>query len=400
MLVTLAFICIIFSMFLTFFFNAGSIKTAFIEGYRLTVPTGAPILERAEGAIDTLEEQIDEHIAYRDGFNEIYGASQLAMNKKIMRDPNYGNLFKTTYGQITYSVKEKTILPYVSRTVELASQIEAAGIPFLYVQAPFKLPADEQQLPGAYTDYSNVNADRFLALINAYGVKSYDLREDFWNTDKTQNELFFNTDHHWTIDSAFYATGLLEQYLNENYDFGIDEKYYNIDSYIRTTYKDNFIGSMGRRVGRIYGGIDDFTLITPNFETNLTLTEWNWGTDTVYQGSFEDAILVDDYITPAEPETNRYAVYHGDYTKMEFVNHLVDNDKRILIIKDSFGVPVYSFLSLGIKEVAAIDVRIFDQDVAQYAIDFNPDLVVLFYNADSLNKEMFQFKEKILTPTN
>ena len=65
--------------------------------------------------------------------------------------------------------------------------------------------------------------------------------------------------------------------------------------------------------------------------------------------------------------------------------------KKILIIKDSFSLPVYSFLSLGIKEVRAIDMRLFDENVVEYAAAYNPDLVILMYNADSFAPPMFDF---------
>ena len=74
-----------------------------------------------------------------------------------------------------------------------------------------------------------------------------------------------------------------------------------------------------------------------------------------------------------------------------FLNHLVDEGK-ILIIKDSFGTPVYSFLALGVHEVRAVDVRLFKESIAEYAKNYNPDIVFMLYNADCFNDQMFDFK--------
>ena len=108
-------------------------------------------------------------------------------------------------------------------------------------------------------------------------------------------------------------------------------------------------------------------------------------------GSFEEAVLEWDYIEDPNISTNRYAVYHGDYEELRFLNHKAQNDKKVLIIKDSFGIPIYSFLSLGLREVRAIDLRLFEKNVAEYAAEYNPDLVILMYNADSFVDPMFQF---------
>ncbi len=61
------------------------------------------------------------------------------------------------------------------------------------------------------------------------------------------------------------------------------------------------------------------------------------------------------------------------------------------MIKDSFAVPVYSFLSLGVQELQAIDLRYFSESVVDYINDARPDVVVVLYNADSLSPVMFQF---------
>jgi len=227
--------------------------------------------------------------------------------------------------------------------------------------------------------------------LDVAGVDTYDLRDDFWTSGKTQNELFFDTDHHWTIEGAFMTTGLIADFLNENYDMGIPEDLYTEENFNFDTYEDYFLGSMGRRVGKIYGGVDDFTLITPKFDTDIRLEQIEGMGYAEFEGTFEEAVLEMEYITDPDIKTNRYAVYHGDYQELRFTNNLAENDSKILIIKDSFGIPVYSFLSLGVHEVRAIDMRLFEKNVAQYAAEYDPDLVIVMYNADSFVYPMFDF---------
>ena len=81
---------------------------------------------------------------------------------------------------------------------------------------------------------------------------------------------------------------------------------------------------------------------------------------------------------------------HSGNAELEFVNHNLRSGK-ILMIKDSFGLPVYSFLSTGVHEVRALDVRLFKDSVAEYAKKYHPDVVIILYNADSFGGEMFQF---------
>jgi hypothetical protein len=385
------FMLIIFLMFAGMLINPLAITGEFINTYRANVPTGAPALDRVKGAISALDSSINAGVPAKSGFVELYGLAQLAMDKKVVADYNYGALYKTPYGQIAHTVPDVYTDKYLANMYDLVNSLVSAKIPFLYVQAPFKLPDADSQVPGTVKDYSNENADRFIASLTAANIDCFDLRPSLWNSGMSQNQLFYDTDHHWTIDAAFFATGRIVNILNTDYGFNINESLYDISNYEKKTYKDFFVGSMGRRVGQIYGGIDDFTLITPKFETSFSLLEDGIN---LYEGSFYDAILKKEYLDEKAPlDTNRYAVYHGDNAELIFENKIIGEGK-ILIIKDSFGLPVYSFLSLGLHAVRAIDVRLFKEDVAEYAARYGPDIVIILYNADCFSDAMFDFNKK------
>lgn len=390
------FVILIFVMLLGMVTTTHDLGEGFLTTYRTNVPTGAPILERLEGAIDAAEQAVSEGCFCRQQYVEMYGLAMNALGKDVVIDYNYGALYRTKDRQITFSVQEKWIDEAAYHTELLCSAMWAQNRDFLYIQLPFKVAPVEygggDDLPIYVHDYANENCDNFLSHMKLSGVSYYDIRDQFWNCGLSQKELFFDTDHHWTIRGAFTATGFIADYLNQNYDFGIPDNLYTDDNFDQTVYKDWFIGTMGRRVGRIYGGVDDFTLYTPKFDTDMTLTQIEGLSEVVTEGSFQDAVLEMKYLEDPDLTTNRYAVYHGDYQELRFENHLAKNDKKILIIKDSFGIPVYSFLSLGISEVRAIDMRLFDKDLESYIADYDPDLVVLMYNGDTFAPEMFNFK--------
>ncbi|MCR5482161.1 MAG: hypothetical protein K6F52_05135 [Clostridia bacterium] len=393
----LAFLVVIFAMLLGMVTTTHDLGEGFLLTYRTNVPTGAPVIQRLEGAIDAAENAVNEGAFLRQNYVETYGLAQVLMNKHVVTDYNYGALYKTALsGQTTFSVQEELYVPDLAQSVYgLVNTLLQKKIDFLYIQLPFKVaPAKyggNKELPIYVHDYSNENADTFVKSMTDANVAAYDLRDDFWSSGYSQKELFFNTDHHWSIKGAFLATGLIAKYLNENYDFGIPKDLYTEDNFEKTVYKDWFIGTMGRRVGRVYGGLDDFTLYTPKFDTDIELTQVEGSYVQKFTGDFEKAVLEMKYLENPDLTTNRYAVYHGDYQELRYVNKLAENDKKVLILKDSFGIPVYSLLSLGVREVRAIDLRLFTQDVAEYAASYDPDLVILMYNADLHAGDLFDF---------
>ena len=390
-LTAMIFVLLIFSMLIGMFVNAADVGEEFLTSYKASVAPGSSAIERFKAAAAALGAAAGAGVPGRQEYIELFGLMQLAMNKKIVIDPNYGAVYKTPDGQVVYAVEEEYIGGCLDSMYELVNTLAQSKIPLLYVQAPFKLPDAHSQLPPTVTNYSRLNADRFVDALTGANVYCFDLRPALRNSGKTQNELFYKTDHHWTTEAAFFGTAQIVKKLNTDFGFQIDESLYGAENYDFRKYSDFYIGSIGRRVGRIYGGLDDFTLITPNFKTDFSLSIDG---EALPGGSFEDAVLNKKFIgEKLPPSTNRYAVYPGDYAELIFKNHLV-GDGKILVIKDSFGVPVYSFLSIGVHEVRAIDVRLFKGDVCEYATGYKPDIVILLYNEDCFNDKLFDFKEK------
>lgn len=388
------FFVVIFGMLIGMFnYKENAPIDDFITEYRTEILPGTPIMERLIGAIDIAENIVYEDTYLKDEYNNTYGLIQKMIGKRVIADAGYGEIYKTKYDQITFKVQKKDseIIRSLNDIEELKSKLDKEGISFLYVQAPFKLTENEQQLPINKKDYADYNVNLFLKGLQERNIDYLDLRPLLRDGEKTQNQLFFDTDHHWRIETAFEATGHIIDRLNKDYGFDIDNKYKELSNYNVQTLKNCYLGSMGRRTGKLYSGLDDFTLITPDFETSYTLYEHDYGAEKIYKGSFEEAILDKKYLVKDAPvDLNRYAVYHGDNEELIFNNNLV-NDGKIIIIKDSFGIPVYSFLSLGVHQVRALDLRLFNGSVAKYSKENKPDVVILLYNGDTFNEQMFDF---------
>ena len=398
---TIFFLLVLLVLLASILAKPRSLILSFETSYKASVGESSGTMESVKAAISSSEMAIADRIGFKTAFNELYGAFQsyTSPSRRYISDINYGYLYKTKYDQIAFTVQrvsDEELNAAADRLSELSESLSEEDIAFEFVSLPYKLPPEsirpENQLPQGFFDYANENADRLHNALRERGVRSFDVRPAFWGSDMSQNELFFNTDHHWSIEGAFLGTGILAEHLNEDYDFGIKEGLYDKANFDFITMKENFIGSLGRRVGRVFGGIDDFTLIKPNFENNIRLLQYDSSGNLDLSGSFDDVILEKEkYIEPSDKTTNRYAVYHGDYRELRFINENAGNGSRILIIKDSFGLPVYSFLSLGVEELRAIDLRLFKSDVAAYAKEFKPDLVIVMYNCDCFRDRMFEF---------
>ena len=81
-----------------------------------------------------------------------------------------------------------------------------------------------------------------------------------------------------------------------------------------------------------------------------------------------------------------------DYPLVLYQNENAPSTKRILMIKDSFGLPLEGFLATAFREVETLDLRHLEGKTGVEAIaDFRPDVVIVMYNPYVMEGECLQF---------
>ena len=108
--------------------------------------------------------------------------------------------------------------------------------------------------------------------------------------------------------------------------------------YVIENYEDWHLGSNGQRTGIRYGGIDDFHLMVPSFETNITN---NYTGET---GSYQD-VLIERAVLEQESRAV-YDICYGNSMSGYFYNPNAVNDKTVVLVSDSMGKVVAPFVIL------------------------------------------------------
>ena len=307
-------------------------------------------------------------------------------------------------GHLTYVIPETDVTAMAENTVAFHDALEKMGIPFGYVSTLFKVDGDDQQLPQGVTDYADQNTNAFLSILKENGVNVLDLRQKEKEQGLNHYDLFYRTDHHWKAETGFWAYTQVVDWLEaQNSSFAVDPVLTNQSSYDHTVYENIFCGSAARRVGPLYAGLDDITVITPKFDTYLNVDVPL--TDLHREGSYDDTLLFRDHLSGKNMMQNSaYCVYlNEDYAQMIISNQSRTLDlqsqstpKKLLILKDSTALVVAPFLALSYDEVHLLDLRAFQGDVLSYVEDYQPDMVLIMYNPGALeqhNANMFDFLE-------
>ena len=335
------------------------------------------------------ESIVNENILFKSKYIDIYGLVQKTIGKRYIVDDvdSTRDIVKTKDYMLSFVQGKEDMQQKAKGIIDLNKQLKENNISLIYVQAPYKI-RNNYNLPIGIKDFGNENADVLLEELPKENIDTIDLRGYFEDWDI--KDEFFITDHHWKIKPAFEASTYITIELNKKHNFNIDSFYTNIDNYNLINKEKSFLGSIGKRIGKYYSGVDDFEYILPKFETNLVVKKGEQET----AGNFEDTVIVKELIEDKDIKSNRYACYFGrDYSEIIIKNKSINTDNKMLIIQDSYGLVFSAMMSLRTSEVRVIDLRHFKQNEIEYINNYNPDIVIIMYNPSIFSvQEAFDFK--------
>lgn len=342
-----------------------------------------PVWAGAEDLIGRWEAKGAENLAWQEQLVALDGLVARVFDKRFVRDTDYSySIIRDNHGWlqfITFDAKPREIVRSIGDYLELE-------VPILYVQPPTKFIEGYTEFPPTLHDKTAANVAQNLALLAEAGVPWLDLRAAAAADGLDREHMFYRTDHHWRVETAFWAVGRTVAEAERLWSWQLDpEGYYtDLTNWRQTEYRQNFLGSQGRRVGRFYGGLDDFTLLVPDFDTRFRLEKkLHTGQLEVSQGSFEEVILDKSLLEAESVYTNRYGAYWGaDYPTVLADNLLIGEEGlSVMIIKDSYSLPYGAFLATMVDKLYMVDLRYFAIDgLAQYIREVQPDLILIMYS--------------------
>jgi len=397
----LLFIFIVGSVnFFTSIFNVGKLLANDNENSAPQAPKSAKIVTEATSqrksntiittinkALD-MREDIERNLFKFSGPIFINKSTYINLNgltARIMGQRYMNQRVKLDTGHITSISNPTDVTLAATQLIKLNERQKNSGKDFLFVLAPCKIPKYEDIVPLGYTDYANQNADELVKLLRLSQVAVLDLRDEMIKDEINFSEAFFLTDHHWKPETGFWAYTKIVDYLTqENILSPIASKYTNTKAYNFENYKDWYLGSDGKRTGIYFAGVDDFTLITPKFDTDI-LYEIP-AKNISRHGSFSDAIidysrikkdyfLADSYYSYAFANT-AYGIYRNEKAPCQI---------KVLTIHDSFARLPNAFLSLAVSSHDTWDMRDYTQNFEEYYLEYRPDLIIVQVNARGVN---------------
>jgi len=337
-----------------------------------------------------LERNVGETVLGANAFVSFNGMLHSIMGRRTVFDPRYQYLIKSDTGYLWHPLRDARSKQ--EQIVAEILQLRAAlppGTPLVVAIAPDKSVLYDGVSFPAVGSYSTTNLNVFFSLCRREKINCLDLRNVV-----TSERDFFRTDHHWNTEAAFKAYRQIAAWIGDNVSRAIVCDL-DIRRFKRRTYPLWFLGSAGRRTGRWFSGLDDYDLFLPELTARFQMAaKTNTGRTIVREGSFEDVVLQREQYESKDVTCNRYGAYFGrDYASVVVTNGDSPGG-RVLLIKDSFALPVAAFLALSCRELSFLDIRYYRRfgSINEYAASHAHDVVLLLYNSGMLcDPGMFDF---------
>lgn len=232
--------------------------------------------------------------------------------------------------------------------------------------APTALDIYSDELPYNKSTWSQkTEIDSFYSSLSksAYGIDIY--TPLYSNRDQY---IYYNTDHHWTTLGAYYAYTQIATALDfKPYDktpFDIEHASYDFYG----TY------SSKSRIPVAADTIDIYSLAASNHAVTEVIVN-----DGKQEKSY-DSLYFRDWLN----EKDKYSVFLGQVQPEVTIKTNVQNDKKLLIFKDSYAHSLVPFLALHYSEIKLIDLRYTNQNYRDLVNVSNYSDVLLLYNIDSV----------------
>lgn len=181
--------------------------------------------------------------------------------------------------------------------------------------------------------------------------------------------LYYKTDHHWTTLGAYYA---FTEYADKT---GI-----NIEKYTTKLVTDKFYGTMSSKVN-LEIEADKVYIYEPDKEEEVSV-RYNNSTE------LKDSL----YEMSALDKKDKYSIFLGGNNPLVQITTNAENDRKVLVIKDSFAHCFIPFMISGFGKIDVVDLRYYNESIGKMIEEGGYTDILVLYNVGNFVEDKNIYK--------
>jgi len=281
----------------------------------------------------------------------------------------------------------KSVIVYKNRALQMFSGSKKVAASFSKLMGEYKLTFPDVNVycmavpvGGDFYLPNNINKNNEIKFIDALyaslvngviPIRAYESLKPHY-----KEYLQFNTDHHWTGRAAYYA---YEAFCNT---IGISQVP---------------MEKLNRKVIKGFLGTLYYYTLSPELKNNKDSVEYfkvPYETKTVYYTKNSNTPVKGNLYAESARGGNSYGVFlGGDFPLIKIVSSL-KNNKKILVLKDSYGNAFVPYLASHYEEIYVIDYRYYEGGVKNLVKNNNITDILFAHNVFMFNTNYTIVKER------
>lgn len=207
-------------------------------------------------------------------------------------------------------------------------------------------------------------------------------------------DIFLRTDHHWAPLGAYYAAEAFAKSANVPFK--------NLDAYDKHVIH-GYVGSMYgySKDITVKNSPEDFVYYTPK-DIQYSSTFITFHTNKDFQVTGETKPYESSFFkTYKDGSGAAYCTFMGGDQSLVHVKTGVDSNRKLLVIKDSFGNAFPGYMFYSFSDVHVVDFRYFNRNIKKYIEDNGiTDIAFVFNIFNVCNSGTFKRVNRFLTQRN
>ena len=311
-----------------------------------------------------LESYMSDQLPFKDSLVTLKTDTDRLLMHNLQNGVYFGSDWYYLQNYKEFPVQVNKNIGYVN---ELAGLCKGTEVDFMLVPNSISVMSDK--LPSVNnTEDQQKTIDKIKSGLDK-SIKFYCPMDELKKAVADGTQTYYKTDHHWTSDGARVAFDGFMKFLGE------DELKAEYDV---KELKD-FMGTLYSKAPSAFSSKDTMKLYTDkNNKLTVKYVDQNKTTDTLFDSSFED-------------KKDKYSTFlGGNFPVVEIKADNAQQDKKVLILKDSYANCAMPYFTSMYSDVTMMDMRYYHMQkltVAEYVKQNNIDKVILLYNVDFFNTD-------------
>jgi len=282
--------------------------------------------------------------------------------ERLVGKQENNGVYLGTDGQTLFAQYTKPDQEDLSKRVSYVNQLGAnVDVPVYFALIPDKSYVWAHRLPNRAPLVDDGSTIQDAMELTGEDVTYIDLREQL-----TGDDVFYRTDHHWSLFGAFQGYEALTQALGVDTVTPEGEPTQVSDSFYGTTYSSSGAGWV--KPDEMYTWVS---------EEGITVTAYP-------KGEPEPGVLYDKNFLEKK---DKYAMYLGGNKPLAVLENPQAEGGKLLVLRDSYSDSLAPFLAQSYQEVHLFDVRYNLTSVKEYVEEHDIDQVLVLYSVSNFSTE-------------